>query len=103
MSTRTRTARKHASRGVEELKAVLEDAEAALSSAGSVSQEKMAALRSRMDDAIESTREFYRHAREVTREQAERADQYVHDHPYKALGVAAVVGALAGVLVSRRF
>lgn len=105
MSTRARTAsaRKHASRGVEELKSLLSDAEEALSDAGAVTQEKVDALRTRMRDALESTREFYDHARDVTRTQAKRADKYVHTHPYQAVGVAAVVGALAGVLVSRRF
>jgi ElaB/YqjD/DUF883 family membrane-anchored ribosome-binding protein len=36
------------------------------------------------------------------RELASEGDEYVHDNPWTAVGVAAGVGVLLGVLVSRR-
>ena len=40
--------------------------------------------------------------REKTKEAARATDEYVHDHPWQAVGVAAGVGFLLGLLVSRR-
>ncbi len=36
------------------------------------------------------------------RRAAKVADQAVHEHPYASMGVAAAVGALIGMLISRR-
>ena len=37
-----------------------------------------------------------------TRQAAKATDEYVHEHPWHAVGVAAVVGFLLGALISRR-
>ncbi len=39
---------------------------------------------------------------EKTRQAAKATDAYVHDHPWQAVGVAAAVGVLVGMLISRR-
>lgn len=58
-------------------------------------QERMADARSRLQD-IEG--EVVERAKEV----AKQTDQLVQDNPYKFAGVAAAVGFLLGLLVSRR-
>ena len=40
--------------------------------------------------------------RERTREVAKATDHYVHEHPWKAIGVAAGIGLLVGMLIGRR-
>lgn len=38
---------------------------------------------------------------ENTREAARTTDQYVHEHPWKSVGIAAGVGLIAGLLIRR--
>ena len=37
-----------------------------------------------------------------TRQVANAADEYVHEHPWSAVGVAAGIGLIVGLLMSRR-
>jgi ElaB/YqjD/DUF883 family membrane-anchored ribosome-binding protein len=37
-----------------------------------------------------------------TRQMANVTDEYVHEHPWKAVGVAAGIGLIIGLLISRR-
>ncbi len=39
---------------------------------------------------------------EKTKQAAKVTDDYVHEHPWQAVGVAAAVGVLVGMLISRR-
>ena len=39
---------------------------------------------------------------ECARDAAKQADQFVHDKPWQAVGIAAAVGLVAGLLISRR-
>jgi ElaB/YqjD/DUF883 family membrane-anchored ribosome-binding protein len=39
---------------------------------------------------------------ECARDAARQADQFVHDKPWQAVGIAAAVGLVAGLLISRR-
>ena len=87
---------------VEDLRALLRDAEEVLASAGDQADDKIKELRSRMRAAIEDSRSTYYQIRDSAREQLDRADDYVRTHPYHAVGLAAAVGALAGLLFSRR-
>lgn len=77
-----------------DLKVLLHDAEQALSNTAGAAGEKIAELRERMRDALEAGRA------EATR-RARQADEMVHEHPYYAVGIAAGIGALIGILISR--
>lgn len=57
--------------------------------------EQVRHVRAQLDD-LES--ETVRQARHVAR----KVDRTVHAHPYRALGIAAAIGLLAGLLASRR-
>jgi ElaB/YqjD/DUF883 family membrane-anchored ribosome-binding protein len=79
-----------------DLKVLLHDAERALSNTADAAGEKFTALRERMRSALEAGRD------EAAR-RAKQADEMVRENPYYAAGIAAGVGALVGILVSRRF
>lgn len=87
---------------LEELKALLAEAEKALSQpAGDEVSDEIDALRTRLRSALEQGKVSARHAVEVAKEKATQADQAIRTHPYVAIGIAAAVGLLAGVIISR--
>lgn len=91
---------------VADLKVVVSDAEELLAATAQSTGEKVAELRERLQENLRSAR--YRLAdaeaalRERTREVAKATDHYVHEHPWKAIGVAAGIGLLVGMLIGRR-
>jgi ElaB/YqjD/DUF883 family membrane-anchored ribosome-binding protein len=86
---------------VQELKALLAEAEGVLAATGSEAAAGVASLRDRTLAALEKSRETARHAMDVAKERAAQADKAIHEHPYAAIGVAAGVGLLLGALISR--
>lgn len=97
----TATSEKSETQTTEDLKALLHEAEQALSNTAGEAGEKFDELRERLRDALDSGKySFDRLKSEATR-RAKQADQLVRDNPYYAIGVAAGVGALIGILVSR--
>lgn len=97
------TTQKAMSSASDDLKALLRDAEQVLAGAGDVADEKVTELRQRMRAALDGSSDRLERLRETAREQADRADEYVRSHPYQSIGVAAAVGALIGILFSRRW
>lgn len=91
---------------MDDLKTVVTDAEALLSATAGAAGERVADARRRAGDSIEHARERLRHLeKEIgsrTRAAAEDANRYVRDNPWQSIGVAAVVGLLVGLIVSRR-
>lgn len=89
-----------------DLRAVLEDAEALLSATAGQAGERIQKARERATETISAARERLVDAQEeVTkraREAAKDTDRYVHDNPWQAVGIAAGVAFIIGVLVSRR-
>ena len=68
--------------------------------------EKVGELRVRMQENLIAARHKLADAeaalKEKSREVARVTDDYVHDHPWKAIGVAAGAGLLVGLLIGRR-
>jgi ElaB/YqjD/DUF883 family membrane-anchored ribosome-binding protein len=89
-----------------DLRAVLEDAEALLTATAGQAGEKIQAARDRAKETVRVARERLVDAQdEVTkraRAAAKDADKYVHDNPWQAVGIAAGIAFIIGVLVSRR-
>lgn len=89
-----------------DLRALIADAEKLLSSAGADADDKIVELRDRMRSAIDEGRSTYERLRhrvaDTASEKVHEADDYVRTHPYHAVGIAAGIGALIGLLVSRR-
>ena len=103
MSSQSDTSRtsSHDEATLDELKMLLAEAEKALSSAGDQASEEIVNLRARLREALTEGKAKARKAYEYAKEQAAYADEAIHAHPYMAIGVAAGVGVLAGVLLGR--
>lgn len=88
------------------LRHMVEEAEQLLKSAVSAGDQKFDEGRIRLEHQLRAMRlqldELEDKASYRARQAARAADQAVHAHPYSAVGVAAAVGLLVGVLVSRR-
>lgn len=89
-----------------DLKLVMADAEALLAATADDTSAGMKELRGRVTDTLFKAKDGLIHAQEEVVDRAKAAaratDHYVHDHPWKAVGVAAGVGLLLGMLISRR-
>jgi len=89
-----------------DLKIVLADAEAMLRSAASSTGEKAAELREKATATIMSASEKLADLQSVAREKSKAAveatDDFVHERPWTAIGIAAGVGFLLGLLVNRK-
>jgi ElaB/YqjD/DUF883 family membrane-anchored ribosome-binding protein len=89
-----------------DLRAVLEDAEGLLTATAGQAGERIQAARDRAKETVRVARERLTDAQEeVTRRAraaAKDADKYVRDNPWQAVGIAAGVAFLIGLLVSRR-
>src|SRR4051812_48254756 len=86
---------------IDELKALLREAEAALGSVGEQAGEQVSDLRDRLRGALEQGKTTFNRAAELARQQAARADEVVRSNPYASVGVAAGAGLLVGYLVAR--
>ena len=91
---------------VADLKVVVTDAEELLAATASQTGEKIAELRERMQTNLRLARLKLADAeaalRESTRQMAKATDHYVHENPWKAIGIAAGAGLLVGMLIGRR-
>ena len=91
---------------VTDMKSVIADAEDMLSATADQVGDKIARLRARVQDRLEVTRERLAEAAAVLRAKtvaaAKATDEYVHESPWTAVGIAAGVGLLVGLLVARR-
>ncbi|WP_018227558.1 DUF883 family protein [Methyloversatilis universalis] len=91
---------------VTDLKVVIADAEELLRVTANQAGEKVGELRVRMQENLTSARHKLADAeaalKEKSREVARATDDYVHEHPWKSIGVAAGVGLLVGLLIGRR-
>jgi ElaB/YqjD/DUF883 family membrane-anchored ribosome-binding protein len=89
-----------------DLRAVLEDAEALLSATAGQAGEKIQRARERAQETVKVARERLADTQEEVVKRAKVAakqtDDYVHDNPWQAVGIAAGVAFIIGVLLSRR-
>lgn len=90
---------------VSDLKVVIADAEALLKASADHGGEKVAELRSRAAASINSMKaklgETEQRMVEKTKDAARATDAYVHDNPWRSIGIAAGVGLAIGFLLRR--
>jgi len=91
---------------IDSVKSSLNDAENLLREAASSSGEKASELRDRAMASLKRTREALYDAQDAVLERGRKAaratDDYVHDNPWQAIGIAGVTGLLLGLLIARR-
>jgi len=90
----------------DDLAAVLRDAEALVNASADQGGEKMAAARAKIRESIEAAKSRVRDVERSAREQGEAAlhstEDYVRKNPWPAVGIAAGVGVVIGILLARR-
>jgi ElaB/YqjD/DUF883 family membrane-anchored ribosome-binding protein len=91
---------------VQDFKLVIADAEELLRATATQAGEKVSAARERIQDRIHSAKIKVAEAEEAlmvrTREAARMTDEFVHDKPWYAVGIAGAVGLVIGMLIGRR-
>jgi ElaB/YqjD/DUF883 family membrane-anchored ribosome-binding protein len=91
---------------IADLKIVMNDAEEILRNTAGQAGEKAAELRERLTARVQAASERLRALEDAavqrTKAVARATDDYVHEHPWQSIGIAAGVGFLIGLLVGRR-
>ncbi|MDI1349526.1 YqjD family protein [Aquabacterium sp.] len=89
-----------------DLKRVLADAEALLVATADDTGEEVTRLRSRVTATLSQAKTGLIEAQAAVVDKAKVAakatDEYVHDNPWKSIGIAAGVGLLVGAIIGRR-
>jgi ElaB/YqjD/DUF883 family membrane-anchored ribosome-binding protein len=94
----------------DDLRVVMADAEELLRSTAAQAGEKVsetaAAARAKLQQSLQTAKERLVAAQaavvDKTREAARVTDEYVHENPWKSVGVAFSVGIIIGMLIARR-
>jgi ElaB/YqjD/DUF883 family membrane-anchored ribosome-binding protein len=88
------------------LRRMIDEADGLLKSAARTGDEAFDTMRDQFTDQVKQMRDQLDELEETAvyraRRAARAADHTVHEHPYGAMGVAAAVGLLVGVLIARR-
>lgn len=91
---------------ISDVKNVLSDTEELLRAAASSTGDKAVELRDRAMVSLKRAKEKIEDVQDLVVERSKAAaratDDYVHDHPWRAVGMAAAVGFLIGLIVNRR-
>jgi ElaB/YqjD/DUF883 family membrane-anchored ribosome-binding protein len=91
---------------VSDLKVVIGDAEELLRATASQAGEKVTVARQKIQESLDHAKRRMSEAGTVSAEQAKHAaratDEFVRQNPWQAVGIAAGVGLLLGLLIGRR-
>jgi ElaB/YqjD/DUF883 family membrane-anchored ribosome-binding protein len=92
---------------IEDFKKVISDAENLLKVTASIGDEKIAEMRAKAEASIQAAKYAIGESKAAFIDQAKAAtkatDAYVHENPWKSIGIAASVGAIIGLLISHRY
>lgn len=91
---------------IEDFGALVAEAEELLKQAGDATGDKAATLRQQVETRLLSARlrlqELEGDAVERARAAGKATDDYVRDHPWQTIGIAAAAGFVAGLMLNRR-
>lgn len=89
-----------------DMKTLVKDAQELFRQAAAASGDKAEELRAKgltlLDVALEKAHDVQVAAIEKGKAAAQTTDEFVHEHPWKSIGIAAGVGLVVGMLISRR-
>lgn len=90
---------------MQDLQLVVSDAEELLKATAGQAGDKVSAARERIQESLSAARARLGEAQdamlEKTKQAARATDEYVHENPWRAVGIAAGVGLVIGMLISR--
>ncbi len=91
---------------VSDMKVVVSDAEEILRATAGVAGDKFGDLRERITERLRDAKIRLADAEEMlvdrTKAAARATDDYVNDNPWRAVGIAAGIGLLLGIIIGRR-
>lgn len=91
---------------VADLKVVVADAEELLRATATQAGDKIGELRGKIQDHLVSARASLADAQAAMVNKAKQVghatDDYVHDNPWRSVGIAAGIGLLVGLLIGRK-
>jgi len=91
---------------IRDFKVVVADAEALLKATAGQGGEAMAGVRAKVSESLSVAKAKLTDAEAAvvarTKAAAKATDEYVHGHPWQAIGIAASVGVVIGLLIGRR-
>lgn len=91
---------------VADMRVVISDAEEILRATAGAAGDKMGEMREKIELSLRDAKARLADAEAAIVDKAKAAanatDDFVHDHPWQAVGVAAAVGLALGVLIGRR-
>ena len=91
---------------IADFKTVVADAEALLKATANQGGEELAAVRAKAEESLRVVKARITEEQVAllvkTKEAAKATDAYVHENPWKAVGVAAGIGLVIGLLSGRR-
>ncbi len=90
----------------DEIRNLIADVEELVARLADLDDGDVAALRNKVSSTVDAAKEALAGSADSLKRQAQKAlsgaDDYVRDSPWVAVGLAALVGAVAGILVARR-
>lgn len=90
---------------LQDMRIVVNDAEELLRATAGQAGEKVSAARDRIQANLAAAKTKLEEAERIimdkTKQAATATDQYVHENPWKAVGVGAGIGLIIGMLISR--
>jgi ElaB/YqjD/DUF883 family membrane-anchored ribosome-binding protein len=91
---------------VADMKTVIADAEELLKATAGAAGDRIAAARARAELTVRNAKaklaDLNAEMVDRAKDAARTTDDYVHEHPWQAIGLAAAAGLVAGLLISRR-
>ena len=91
---------------IADIKLVIADTEELLRATAGQAGDKIAEIRARTQDRLAAAKIKLAEAEAVVVDKAKQAgrvaDDYVHDNPWRSVGVAAGIGFIVGLLIGRR-
>ena len=91
---------------VADLKVVVSDTEELLRATAGQAGDKVAEIRGRLQDHLVNAKASLAEAQAAVIDRAKQVgratDDYVHDNPWRSVGVAAGMGFIVGLLIGRR-
>lgn len=89
-----------------EIKSLIADVEDLMARIADLKDADVVRVRGKVQRAVEAAKESLAGSADTLRQQAQKAastaDDYVRDSPWQAVGIAALVGAVVGILATRR-
>ena len=89
-----------------EIKSLIADVEELMARIADLKDADVVRVRGKVQRAVDATKQSLADGADAIRQHAQRAastaDDYVRDSPWQAVGIAALVGAVVGILATRR-